>query len=86
MLNNIPNGKARGFDGLNAFVIKQAKYVLAKPLACIFNKSLITGIFPDSLKIGKVTQYIRGGGATNIILAIIDLLQYYLHFLKFLRN
>ena len=68
MLNQIPNGKAPGFDGLNAFVIKQAKYVLAKPLACtcIFNKSLITGIFPDGLKIGKVTPIYKGGDKHNI--------------------
>ena len=58
MLNKIPNGKAPGFDGLNAFVIKQAKYVLAK--------SLITGIFPDGLKIGKVTPIYKGGNKHNI--------------------
>ena len=67
MLNKIPNGKALCFDGLNAFVIKQAKYVLAKPLACIFNKSLITGIFPDGLKIGKVTPIYYKGGDKHII-------------------
>ena len=86
MLKKTPNGKAPGFDGLNAFVIKQAKYVLAKSLACIFNKSLITGIFQDGLKIGKVTPIYKGGDKHNIGNYSIDLLQYYLHFLKFLRN
>ena len=32
---------------------KSAKY-LAKPLTCIINQSLITGIFPNKLKIAKI--------------------------------
>ena len=66
ILNKIPDGKAPGFDGLSAFVIKRAKHALAKPLACIFNESLITGIFPDGLKNGKVTPIHKGGDKHNI--------------------
>ena len=53
-INKIPSGEAPGFNGLSPFVIKQARYALAKPLAEIFNKCLTAGIFPDSLKIAQV--------------------------------
>ena len=66
ILNNIPHGKASGCDGLNSFVIKQASYSLAKPLAELFNMSLALGIFPDGLKIGKVTPIHKKGKKHDI--------------------
>ena len=55
-----------GFDALSSIVIKQARYALAKPLSEIFNKSLTSGIFPDGLKIGKITPIHKGGDKHDI--------------------
>ena len=60
-INKIPSGEAPGFDGLSPFVIKQASYALAKPLAEIFNKCLTAGIFPDTLKIAQVIPIYKKG-------------------------
>jgi exonuclease III len=65
-LNKLTCSKAPGFDGLSPFVIKQARYILAKPLAEIFNRSLSSGIFPDALKIGKVIPIHKGGNKHDI--------------------
>ena len=43
-----------GYDNISQIVLhKSAKY-LAKPLTCIINQSLITGIFPNKLNIAKI--------------------------------
>ena len=65
-LNKFSSGKAPGFDELNSFVIKQAKYSLAKPLADIFNKSLAAGVFPDGLKKAQVIPIYKKGSKHDI--------------------
>ncbi len=44
-----------GFDGLSTKLMKTIKDVLIKPLAIIINQMLNTGIFPDKLKIAKIS-------------------------------
>ena len=65
-LNKLPAGKAPGFDELSSFVIKQAKYSLAKPLADIFNKALTAGVFPDGLKMAQVIPVYKKGSKHDI--------------------
>ena len=43
-----------GFDGISSNRLKQIANIIASPLSLITNQSLITGIFPDQLKIAKV--------------------------------
>ena len=45
-----PNKRA-GHDKIGNFVIKK---VIVRPLTCIFNLSLSTGIVPENLKVAKV--------------------------------
>ena len=46
--------KSMGYDNISQILLhKSAKY-LAKPLTCIINQSLKTGVFPNKLKIAKI--------------------------------
>ncbi len=44
-----------GFDGISLKILKTIKEILAEPLTIIINQMLNRGIFPDLLKIAKVT-------------------------------
>ena len=46
--------KSAGYDSIPPNVIKFIIKNIALPLCDIFNKSLLTGCFPDKLKIAKV--------------------------------
>jgi hypothetical protein len=53
------NGKSTGFDDINSSVIKHISPFITKPLMHIFNCSIVTGIFPTSLKIAKVVPIFK---------------------------
>ena len=55
-----PN-KTPGYDNINVNVVKKIYEELKTPLMRIFNLSLNTGIFPDKLKIGKVSPIFKNG-------------------------
>ena len=44
-----------GIDGFSIKTIKTIIPYIAKQLADIFNKSIVSGVFPDSLKHAKLT-------------------------------
>ncbi len=44
-----------GFDGLSTKLIKTTKAIMTKHITLIINEKLNTGIFPDQLKIAKIT-------------------------------
>ena len=47
--------KSPGHDGVSFNVIKKCFGELCEPLKYLFNLSIVKGIFPDDLKIAKVT-------------------------------
>ena len=53
-----PN-KTLGYDNINVNVVKKIYEELKTPLMRIFNLSLSTGIFPDKLKIAKVSPMFK---------------------------
>ena len=55
-----PN-KTLGYDNINVNVVKKIYEELKTPLMRIFNLSLSTGIFPDKLKITKVSPIFKNG-------------------------
>ena len=55
-----PN-KAPGYDNINVNVLKKVYEELKTPLMHIFNLLLSTGIFPDKLKIAKVSPIFKNG-------------------------
>ncbi len=44
-----------GFDGICTKLVKQIKLIIVESLTAIINQMLNTGIFPDLLKIAKIT-------------------------------
>ena len=55
-----PN-KTRGYDNINVNVVKKIYEELKTPLMRIFNLLLSTRIFPDKLKIAKVSPIFKNG-------------------------
>ena len=52
---------AAGWDGLKAFIIKHIKEVIVTPVAHICNRSFVTSIFLDELKIANVVPIFKSG-------------------------
>ena len=53
--------KAVGINSIPINILKLAKEKFAEHLCFIYNLAFITGIFPDSLKIAKVTAVYKKG-------------------------
>lgn len=64
LLNQINARKATGLDQLPATLVKLSASVIAVPLTHIINESLVSSVFPDSLKIAKVKP-LHKKGATD---------------------
>ena len=53
--------KSAGIDSLGPRILKLAAPVIAKPIAHLINMSIKEGIFPDDLKMAKVTPIYKKG-------------------------
>ena len=53
--------KAHGHDGLDVNIITSVYEFIKKPLLKIFNESINLGIFPENMKIAKVTPIFKSG-------------------------
>ncbi len=60
-IRDIPPKKASGLDKIPCNVIKGVAGIISESLSIIFNKSLISGIFPDDLKSARVAQIFKSG-------------------------
>ena len=58
--------KSSGYDGISFNVVKNYFGPLIKPLMYIFNLSLAKGIFPDDLKIARVTPVFKAGNENEV--------------------
>ena len=58
IISQLKPKKSMGYDISQILLQKSAKY-LAKPLTYIINQSLITGIFPNKLKIAKTIPILK---------------------------
>jgi hypothetical protein len=54
ILHSLKNSDSKGHDNLSVKTIKSYSTELSKPLAFIFNQSMMYGIVPDDLKIAKI--------------------------------
>ena len=57
--------KSPGHDGVSFNVIKKCFGELCEPLKYLFNLSIVKGIFPDDLKIAKVTPIYKANNSSN---------------------
>ena len=62
----LQKNKAIGCDRISAKLLKDAAPVIAPSLAILFNRSLTSGFFPSSWKIGRVTALYKQGDRTNV--------------------
>ena len=61
LIRSLQIHKAAGPDGITSYIIKKTETVLAPVLVKLFNKCLVQGTFPDSLKIAKIVPLHKGG-------------------------
>ena len=57
----LKRNKAPGHDGLDVNIITSVYEFIKKPLLKIFNESINLGIFPEKMKIAKVTPIFKSG-------------------------
>jgi hypothetical protein len=55
------SGKATGYDNIPFSIVKDSIDQIDKPLAFIINLSLSQGIFPDQMKISRITPLYKSG-------------------------
>ena len=57
----LKRNKSPGHDGLDVNIITSVYELIKKPLLKIFNESINLGIFPENMKIAKVTPIFKSG-------------------------
>ena len=63
---SLKTNKSAGYDEVSSNVIKNCFSELNCPLKYLFGKSIEKGIFPDTLKIARVTPLFKGGDPTDV--------------------
>ena len=63
-INNLKPKCSAGHDGISSKLLKNIAQIIAPTLTIIINQSLYTGIFPEKLKIAKVTPLFKHGEKT----------------------
>uniref|UniRef100_A0A6G5ABT2 Putative tick transposon n=1 Tax=Rhipicephalus microplus TaxID=6941 RepID=A0A6G5ABT2_RHIMP len=66
ILGSLDNKSAAGEDGIKASPVKAVAHDIAKPLTHIFNEMISSGIYPDRLKIARVTLLHKGGKCNEL--------------------
>ena len=64
-IDYIVNKPSSGHDGISNLLLKYVKLEISKPLTLIINQMIITGIFPESLKIAKIIPIYKKGKPTD---------------------
>ena len=66
IIQRLKTNKATGIDEISIRAVKDVSDVLAAPLADICNSSFLQGVFPNSLKIGRLTAIHKKGSRTDV--------------------
>ncbi len=66
VLKNLKVNKSNGPDNISNKVLKETAEVIAKPLSDLFNKSMLSGLFPDAWKRPNVTPIHKKSGLQKI--------------------
>ena len=65
-LNRLSQTKATGLDNISAKLIRECADIISGPLCDLFNKSLMSGIFPDDWKCARVTLLFKQGESSDL--------------------
>ena len=66
IIDNLNAIKPPGFVSIPIRLIKDAKYIVSPHLARTINASLISGKYPDALKVARVTPLHKGGPKSEL--------------------
>ena len=66
VISKLKTSNSTGHDGYNTKFIKLSISLLAPALVKIFNLSINTGVYPNSLKIAKVIPIFKSGSKTSV--------------------
>ena len=66
VISKLKTSNSTGYDGYNTKFIKLSASLLAPALVKIFNLSINTGVYPNSLKIAKVIPIFKSGSKTSV--------------------
>ena len=83
-LKSLSVNKAVGQDNIPAFFMKTANLVIAPYLLILYDYAFSSGIFPDILKIAKLSRFIKM--VTRMIQTTTVPFLFFPLFLKFLKN
>lgn len=61
LLSGLDTHKSTGPDGLANYILKNCASQLATPLTICINKSIRSGLYPDILKVARVTPVFKNG-------------------------
>ena len=65
VISNLKNKHSFGVDNIPVSILKCSMLSIPEPLAAVINNSLNSGIFPDFLKIAKVTPIFKSGDKSD---------------------
>ena len=66
LLKSMPAKASSGWDNIPQKIIKSSPFNILIALSHIFNMSLKEGVFPDKMKISKVTPIFKERAKTNV--------------------
>ena len=66
IISSLSDHKSPGYLDIPIPIIKEAKFLIAEYLADSFNESLVSGIYPDVLKIAQVIPSHKGGSTLEL--------------------
>ena len=66
IIDTLKSTASYGYDGLNTKLLKIIIKEICKPITLIINQSITNGIFPDKLKIAKVTPVYKKDDKTKM--------------------
>jgi len=67
LVNNLDTQKATGQDDIPVLVLRNCRLVIAPWLAKLINECFVLGVFPDVLKMARVTLLFKSPFATIIV-------------------
>ncbi len=65
IITKLDDKKAPGIDKIHAKIIKKHSDLIVKPLAILFNKCFAEGVFPNEMKIAKITPLFKKGDKSD---------------------
>ena len=59
LIRKLPNKTSSGYDNISNVFLKRVRHSLLDPLVIIFNRSLLSGIFPSNMKIAEISPLFK---------------------------